>query len=88
MKVHVPASVLAELEEIEAYIAVDNPAAARALMLRLEKLFERLTIFPYLANEVEPGVRALSARPYLIFYEIRNDEITILRVRHAARLRP
>jgi len=30
MKVHVPASVLAELEEIEAYIAVDNPAAARA----------------------------------------------------------
>jgi toxin ParE1/3/4 len=89
MKVNVPLAVLAELEDIAAYIAHDSPSAAQAVVMRIEKLFDRLSLFPYMGNEVESGVRAFTARPhpYIIFYEIRDEEITILRVRHGARLR-
>ena len=84
MKVVVPAAVLAELGDIAAYIAIDSPAAANAV----EKLFDRLSLFPYMANETdEPCVRWFAVRPYpyVVFYEIIDEEIVILHFRHGAR---
>jgi len=81
---------LAHLDEIFAYIARDNPAAARSVVERIQSVVLVLAEQPYIGRTtVSEGVRVLpiTPYPYLLFYSVNpaSQEVRILRVRHAAR---
>jgi toxin ParE1/3/4 len=88
MKVQYTEIALRELDEILAYIADRNVAAAASVRARIEELVEQLSHFPYLAQETDRrGVRRvpLGNFPYVIFYAVEAEEVVILRIRHGAR---
>ena len=79
----------ADLAEIWSYIARDNPAAADKLIRRIDDVFLRIAENPDIGirqDEIRPGLRCKPVRRwYLVFYEIGEDTVHILRVLHAAR---
>jgi toxin ParE1/3/4 len=85
---------LADLDSISAYIARENPLAARRVVGRILQSLKRLEGFPYSGRAgTKPGTRELSVPglPYLVIYRIfeeRDDGIVeIVAVYHTARNR-
>ena len=82
-----------DLEELGAFIARDNPAAATEVLRQLRVSFEQLGRMPQLGRVVrkikttEPLRMWLSPafRNYLIFYRELPDGVEIVRVLHGAR---
>ena len=79
---------LNDLGEIGDYIARDDPAAAQRVGRMIEAAVGRLAEHPYSgpAGRVE-GTRELVVPrlPYILAYQIKDDAIHILAVRHGAR---
>jgi len=88
MKVSYSRVALAQLDDIFAYIAKDNPIAAANVVDEIEAVADHLVHFPFAGRLTdEGGVRmlVLSRYPYLIFYKVLpNDNLRILRILHAA----
>jgi toxin ParE1/3/4 len=77
----------ARLEEIHAYVALDNPAAAERLASRIVAVVEALRLHPHLGRAgAEPGIRELviGGTPYIILYRLRGKRVTINTIWHAA----
>ena len=77
-----------DLVEIWRYVARDNSDAADQLLRRCDARIESLRVNPELGERVEPskvGLRRVVEGNYLIFYQIRDDGLYIVRVLHAAR---
>ena len=80
---------LADIQQIFAWIALDNPSSADALVNRIFDKIERLTT-PELTDMgrpgADPGTRELIEAPYIIVYEVREErgEIIVLAVMHGA----
>jgi addiction module RelE/StbE family toxin len=90
MKVRFTATAFAELNDIHDHIAKDNPAAANAVIWRIEQVVGRLADFPNMAREIDPsGVRVFPVGPfpYLIFYEVQDGVLIVRNVRHGHRAR-
>ena len=85
-----PAAQL-DLKNLAAYIAEDNPAAARRFVRNVFQLVERLPKFPESGRIVpefnDPQIREVLRKPCRIVYRIKPEEqiIEIARVWHAAR---
>jgi addiction module RelE/StbE family toxin len=80
----------ARLREIRAYVAQDKPDAAAKLATRIVSLVEALREHLYLGRAgSEPGVRELvvGGTPYLIFYRVQGERVTINTIWHAAQSR-
>lgn len=80
----------ARLREIQAYVAQDKPDAAGRLSARIASVVEALREYPHLGRAgVEPGVRELviGGTPYIVFYRVRGERITITTVWHGAQKR-
>jgi toxin ParE1/3/4 len=80
----------AELDEIWAYIAADNPEAADRQLDRIETIFRNLTTHPKMGrvrDDILPGLRGFASRSYLILYQLDEDRrcIQIVRVVHGMR---
>jgi toxin ParE1/3/4 len=78
------------LREIREYVARHKPQAAEKLAMRVVTLVEALKDHPYLGRAgSEPGVRELvvGGTPYLIFYRVRAQRVTITTIWHGARSR-
>jgi len=91
MKVRYSETALGELDELFAYIFERDRSAAAAVVERVERLAALLGEFPFVGHDTdEAGVRMvpLVRYPFLIFYAVNGDEVVVLHVRHAARLRP
>ena len=76
---------LSRLREIRDYVARDKPDAAAWLATRIVSLVEALKEHPYLGHAgSEPGVRELivGGTPYLIFYRVRSNRVTIATIWH------
>jgi toxin ParE1/3/4 len=84
-------SALRDLEEIRAYIARDNPAAAQRFGLKLLDEAESLRIFPERGGFIaeRPGAPFVMVYPYLVVYRIAEESRTarLLRFWHGARER-
>jgi toxin ParE1/3/4 len=80
-----------DLDQVEAYIAQDNPRAAVEMALNIIVAVEQLDTFPGMgrAGRVE-GTKELvvDSTPYIVPYHKKGERIEILRVYHAARRWP
>ncbi|MDB5655133.1 MAG: putative plasmid stabilization protein [Tardiphaga sp.] len=89
MRVIVTVKAKMDLIEIARYVAEDNPAAADAIVDRLQRECERMDTvplrYPLVPRHEQLGIRRRPAGNYLIFYRVGRDAIDILRILHAAR---
>jgi toxin ParE1/3/4 len=88
MKVRYTRRARRDLAEIFAYIARDNPRAANRVIERIEEVVAGLEHAPKAGSATnKPGIRRVPvvSYPYLIFYEIYEDEVAIVHIRHGAR---
>jgi len=78
----------ADLDSIWLSIAIDSPTAAERLIGRLEAAESRLGQFPEIGQarpDLGVGIRHWPIAPYLIFYRVDPEAVTILRILHGAR---
>ena len=92
MKVTYSPRAVAQLNKIFAYIAKDNPAAAQAVIRRIESVAALLADFPLMGHATDDAdfrVAYVERYPYLVFYAVlpESDEVRIVRIQHAARQR-
>jgi toxin ParE1/3/4 len=82
---------LRNLEQVHAYIAKDDPAAAARTLLKIQRAVAQLSEFPNMgrSGRVE-GTRelAISSTPYFVVYRIKGKTVQILRVLHSSRKYP
>ena len=79
---------IADLHEIDSFIARDNPAAADRVVEEIRLNVERLRDFPLLGHEgLVSGTRELVVPlfPYVISYRLRGEAIEVLAILHAER---
>jgi toxin ParE1/3/4 len=89
MRLRYERGALADLDEIFAYIAADNPEVAARLVERFEQVAARIARNPYMGEATrKPAFRRFPVGNYLIVYEVGADEVVIHYVRHGARRRP
>lgn len=78
-----------DIIEIASFLAERNPAAARAVEMRMRAAADLLSEFPAMGRRLEqrPEVRVLpiGRHPYLVFYSVLGNEVVILHIRHGAR---
>ena len=77
-----------DLEAIWMWIGERNPEAAEAIARRLFDTAESLSGPSWKGrprDEISPGLRSLYVSGYLIFYEILEPGVVIIRVLHGAR---
>jgi toxin ParE1/3/4 len=88
MKVRYSRRALRQLDEIFAHIAADNRRAEASLATRVEAPVQLIARHPMIGRPTDlDSVRVFRAAPYpyLIFYCVESDSVTILRVRHTSR---
>jgi toxin ParE1/3/4 len=83
-------TALGQLDEIFAYIARDNPAAATKVASRIRATADLLATTPRIGRTTDrPGIFVLTmARyPYVIFYRLipRKGQVRVIRIRHTSR---
>lgn len=72
-----------DLQAIATYFAVENVEAGERLLRAFNQKCQQLVVFPNIGRQYEnlrPGLRGLSLDGYIIFYQIVNDGIEIVRV--------
>ena len=81
----------ARLDEIRAFVALDNPDAAERLTTRLVAVIETLRDYPYLGRAgADPGARELpiGGTPYIVVYRVvRGKRVVVNTIWHGAQRR-
>lgn len=79
-----------DLNEIVDFIAADNPVAAINLSELLFDTAEKIGSTPYMGRIGRvSGTRELVAHPnYILVYQLKTNEVLILRVLHSSRMYP
>jgi len=76
----------ADLAEIYEFLERRHPAAAQRVIATIERQVGWLADFPYMApatDEAEVRELTLARYPYKIYYEVVDDEVRVLHIRHA-----
>jgi plasmid stabilization system protein ParE len=75
---------LDELERLHAFIAKENPQAARRISQARRRSIQLLTEQPHMGQTLPtaPGVRRWIAGPYVVHYVIDGEQLTVLRIWH------
>ncbi|MGH9522136.1 MAG: type II toxin-antitoxin system RelE/ParE family toxin [Terriglobales bacterium] len=79
------------LQEIRSFAALDKPAAAERLAIRIVTVVEALREHPLLGRKGgEPGVRELviGGTPYIVHYRLSGNRVKIETIWHGAQRRP
>ena len=88
MPVILSPEAVADLRDIRAYIARDNPKAASRVAVRLVAACDRLDFLPLRGRPGQvPGTRELPVRPYVIVYRVTPAAVEIVRIWHMAQSR-
>ncbi len=86
LTLHYTPIAAAELAALLDYIRHRSPTGADKVATRLKQLISMLPAHPHIGRPSQiPRLRVLSTRPYpyLIFYEVGEDDIIIVAFRHA-----
>ncbi len=79
-----------DIEEIYSYLSNQNPTAAEAFFQRVDDAVLRLEAFPFSGRSREdlwPGMRTIIVQGFghLLFHQVTDDEIILIRAIHGAR---
>jgi plasmid stabilization system protein ParE len=88
MRLRYTVPALADLAAVLDYVAARSPQAATRIHARIHAVINLLLTHPRIGVRTEdPAIRRVntSPYPYLIFYEVTEDEIIVHAVRHGAR---
>jgi plasmid stabilization system protein ParE len=88
MRLRYTRPALADLDAILDYTARHSPQGAARVHSRIHAIVELLLSHPHIgARTDDPTIRRVntSPYPYLIFYELADDQIIIHAIRHSAR---
>ena len=78
MKLRFERGALADLNDIFAYIAKDNPGAAAQLVARIEQVTRLIAEQPHLGVATRnPKFRRFPVGGYLIMYEVGSNEVIV-----------
>ena len=81
-----------DLDAIYEYVSRDSPAAASTLVVRLLASIDQLEPYPQSGRAVpefaNPVIRELVRGSYRVVYRLREREVQLLRIHHAARPLP
>ena len=91
MKICWSPTAIGDLESIRAYIARDNPAAARKIAQRIKESIHRLGNFPQSARAGRvQGTRELviPGTSYIAAYSIHDDEVGVIAILHGKQCWP
>lgn len=92
MKLVLSRFATAELDEILTYLRDRSPAGVTHVKARIRRAFARIAAHPESAEELEgqTGVRRLplGKYPYVIYYEVIDEQVFVLRILHGARKQP
>lgn len=78
----------ADLDELWAYIAANNPEAADRMVdavLESSRMHVRFPGMGQSRDELRPGLRCFVVSPYVVFYRTLEATIEVLRILHGAR---
>lgn len=88
MNIRYTLPALADLDSVLTYISATSPQGAARVQKRIQDAVSLLLAYPEIGLRTDDSdIRRLTTTPYpfLIFYEIGNQEIIIHAVRHGAR---
>ena len=88
MKLRYSLRALRQIDDALGYLAQRSPSGAAKIAARITAILTLLQTQPHAGGRTRlPGVRriVLAPYPYLIDYYVSEDEIVVLRFRHAAR---
>ena len=79
-------TALRSVDEIAAFIAKDNPPSATGLVLESQGAVNKLQAHPGMgrAGRVPGTPELVLHKNYIAIYRVRNDDVEILRLHHAA----
>lgn len=74
-----------DLAEINAFLAQHDARAAVRTLTAIRKSVDWLTSYPRIGRAIDETYRVFLVRgtPYLVVYRVRDDEVELLRIRHA-----
>ena len=80
-------TALRSVDEIDGFIAEDNPSRATSFVLELKVAVSKLQVHPGIGRAGRvPGTRELILhKNYIAIYRVRGDDVEILRLHHVAR---
>lgn len=90
-RIRINPMAIADVQEIKAYIAEDNPEAARKLGNDIYSKIEKLADFPEMGASLSAKIniktdyRYLVCGMYLIFYKVEGEFVSIYRILNGAR---
>jgi toxin ParE1/3/4 len=88
VKVIVSAAADNDLMLIFSYLHQQSPQVAESIAGEVDRCFQNMSSFPLSGSsrpELGQDIRSVLVRPYVIFYAVRSDHITVLRVLHGSR---
>jgi toxin ParE1/3/4 len=88
MRLRFTLPALADLESILDYVVDRSPQGASRIQARIRTVTDLLLRYPQAGAVTEdPTIRRVATRPYpyLVFYEVTDDEVIVHAVRHGAR---
>jgi addiction module RelE/StbE family toxin len=80
-----------QVDEIGAYIARDNPAAADRVVERIRQAADRLAAHPLMGRQgrvIDTRELVVPGTPYIVAYRVRGQSVQILAVQHSAQRWP
>lgn len=86
--VQITARAKDDLEDIWFAIALERPSAAQSLLSEITSRFLTLSENPEIGRlrpELGRGIRCLNVESYIVFYEVHDGLVSVLRVLHGAR---
>jgi toxin ParE1/3/4 len=89
MKLYERTAAIEDITRAIAWIALENPAAARRFYSAVRQAYREIRRFPYIGVKrhfAEAGVRSWRIRgfPHLVFYRPSAERVEVVRVLHVA----
>jgi toxin ParE1/3/4 len=77
-----------DLMLIFSYLNQQSPQASESIAREVDRCFQNISSFPYSGSarpDLGHDIKNVLVPPYVIFYAVRSNHITILRVLHGSR---